>query len=145
MRGKTVCGNHDFYSFYTGDAAYGKDVYTVSMKLSKATDRKAHKNNPTTTAYEYNTGSTAINGAVITINGRYPESGRALNTLSTSLVHVMLGNGVALFEGMSVELATDDELLIEPHESYAFEGNMTILYVATPAWTAEQAEHISVN
>lgn len=100
-----------------------------------------HKNSATTTAYEYDTGSSVINGALITIAGRYPESGWALNTHSTSLIHVTKGGGVALFDRNSIDLASDDELLIEPDEKYAFEGDMTILYVATPAWTTDQAEH----
>lgn len=55
----------------------------------------------------------------------------------------MSGQGSITVDGNNVLLRKDDQLLIEVGEKYMFEGVLQILYVATPAWTPEQAEHVA--
>ncbi len=100
------------------------------------------RNSETTVAHEYELGSHAMNAAVIEIEGRYPLDGWASNNTTTSLIYVISGQGSAIIDGHEVVLYKDDQLLIEVGEKYAFDGNLHILYVASPAWTADQAEHI---
>lgn len=97
------------------------------MKLVAAADRMTYKSSDSTTAYEYDTSNDAINGAVIEINGRYPVTGWVLNTVSTSLVHVLEGSGTAVFDEATVDLGPDDQLLIEVNEKYVFEGDLNFI------------------
>jgi mannose-6-phosphate isomerase-like protein (cupin superfamily) len=111
------------------------------MKFIPASERTSYKVTDSVVSYEYVL-SEELNAAPIEISGRYPAVGWALNTACTSLVHILKGNGVVTFEGSAVAVSQNDQLLIEMGEKYAFEGNdLEILYIATPAWTPEQAQN----
>lgn len=90
-------------------------------------------------------GDTTINDAKITIKGRYPMSGYAVNDISTALVSVESGSGsITVKESNPQELKEGDRLLIKPGEPYAFYAHdaLSIRYIATPAWTLSQARII---
>lgn len=111
------------------------------MKLVLNNNSTAHQNSATCTAYEYNTGEPAINGARITLTGRYPETGTAFNTVSKELVYVLQGEGRAIVQGQPMALAPGDQLLIEPNETYYFDGTMELFIACTPAWKPEQHQY----
>lgn len=93
------------------------------------------------TAYEYPMPRAALNLARIAIHGRYPETGFTSNTTSDSIVYVLHGTGRATTkDGSSTALNEGDQLHITPNEPYYFEGNLEILYAASPQWTPEQAK-----
>lgn len=83
-----------------------------------------------------------MNAAVIELSGRYPDEGWALNTACTSLVHIVKGKGTVSTGRRTEELSADDQILLMPNEKYFFDGTMKLLYIASPAWTPEQAEHV---
>lgn len=94
----------------------------------------------TVTAWEYSMPSAALNLARIAIAGRYPESGFTCNTEADSVVHVLNGTGIIATKGnSSTQLNEGDQIHIPPKEPYYFEGNLEIMYAATPPWTPEQA------
>jgi hypothetical protein len=112
------------------------------VKVLKKTDAIRHENTSSCVAYEYNQPTNELDAAVITLSGRYPENGWVLNTACTSLVHVVSGRGHVYFAGSEVELAEDHQVLIERGEKYALEGEMKLLFIASPKWTPEQAKSI---
>ena len=112
------------------------------MEARKKMDALKHENSPACVAFEYGMSTDKIDSAVIELNGRYPESGWALNTACTALVHVIRGAGRARSEVGDVVLKEDDQLLIHPNEKYALEGHMKLLFSASPAWSPEQARTI---
>lgn len=108
------------------------------MKFVPNNNSTAHQNSATCIAYEYDTNEPAINGARIVLAGRYPETGMAFNTVSKELVYVLQGEGQATIGGHTTALASGDQLLIEPNETYWFDGTMELFIACTPAWRPEQ-------
>jgi len=99
--------------------------------------------NGTVTSWEYEMHNAQLNVAPISIKGRYPESGYTSNAVSDSIIHVVSGAGIlALNNGTTVELAANDQVHLAVYDAYYFEGNLDIIYAASPAWTPEQTEHI---
>ena len=99
--------------------------------------------NGAVTSWEYEMENAKLNVAPISINGRYPETGYTSNVISDSIVHIIDGVGIlATSNGISVELVKNDQVHLAIGDAYYFEGNLEILYAATPAWTPQQTEHI---
>jgi hypothetical protein len=89
--------------------------------------------------------SDIMNDAEITITGRYPAEGYAVNDISTALVSIESGSGIVTIKGSEPQkLEAGDRQLIKPGEPYFFMamGELAIRYIATPAWTAEQSRVI---
>lgn len=112
------------------------------MEVRKKIDALRHENSPACIALEYDMPTDKIDSAVIELNGRYPESGWALNTACTALIHVIRGEGRVYREAGDIALEEDDQLLIRPNEKYALEGEMKLLFSASPAWSPGQARTI---
>ena len=113
------------------------------MNIRRNSEATAHKNTEACVAYEYPMPTDALNAAVIELSGRYPDEGWIANSAVTSLVHVVHGNGTITNKQGVTDLAAGDQVLIAPEEKYFFDGSMKLLYVATPAWTPEQAKYTS--
>jgi len=101
-----------------------------------------HQNSPNCDVREFGNIS-AIDGADITINGRYPEEGHSVNEISSFVVRVLSGTGMLVTRDGHGELAAGDVAFVERGEAYYFEGKNLILFMAsTPAWTLEQYSNI---
>lgn len=110
------------------------------MNILNKTDAVRHDNSVVCVAYEYDQPTDAVDAAAIELSGRYPETGWAINTKCTSLVHVISGRGHAYFANNKSEMSEDSQVLIEKNEEYALEGEMKLLFIASPKWTPEQAQ-----
>ena len=98
--------------------------------------------NATVTSWEYEMKNAALNVAPISIRGRYPANGFTSNLESDAIVHVVDGSGIiGLKDGSSVVLAKNDQLHLAVGDTYYFEGNLEVIYAASPIWTPEQTEH----
>lgn len=99
--------------------------------------------NGAVTSWEYEMKQANLNVAPILIEGRYPEAGYTSNVLCDSIVHVVSGMGIlATNDGTVVELSRNVQVHLAVGDAYYFEGDLEILYAATPAWTPEQTQHI---
>ena len=99
--------------------------------------------NGAVTAWEYEMQDARLNVARIEVNGRYPESGFTRNLEVDAVVHIVDGAGIiGLIDGSATGLAKNDQVYIAKGEAYYFEGDMEILYAATPKWTPAQTEHV---
>lgn len=112
------------------------------MKLVKKDERVEFKNSDACTAYEYPFEDGDINGAVITLAGRYPDAGRVRNNACKELVYIIHGSGKVVVEGNDTPLTTGDMILLLPGEKYYFEGELEMLMPCTPAWYPEQHEEV---
>lgn len=93
------------------------------------------------TSWEYVTGSNKMNVARIKISGRYPETGYTINKEVDSIVHVISGKGAfGKLNENAIIIGAHDQVYIEKGEAYYFEGELEIIYCATPAWTPKQTE-----
>jgi mannose-6-phosphate isomerase class I len=110
------------------------------MEVRKKREAKKEKNSAACVAYEYALPTDTLDMARIELGGRYPETGWAVNTVCTSLVYVSRGKGTVTSQGVTHHLAEGDQVLVLPHEPYAFDGMMELLFAATPAWSPMQAK-----
>lgn len=114
------------------------------MQFIKKEDAPEHKNSPACTAVEYAfKNEAAINIATIHLNGRYPETGYALNKVVKELMYVVRGSGSLTTAKQHTPLNEGDAVLIQPTEAYYLQGEMTLIIPSTPAWYAEQHTNIS--
>lgn len=90
-------------------------------------------------ATEYEFGDADINVAHITLSGRYPDSGWAVNTVSKECCYITRGSGTLTVEDSVFELEEGDACIIEAGERYFWEADMTLVIASTPPWTKEQA------
>jgi len=112
------------------------------MKVIHRNQTEEFKNSDVCIATEYPLGDRAINGAVIKLNGRYPDEGRVVNLKCKELAYIINGSGKIVVEDKEIKLGKGDLLLIEPGERYFWEGNLTMFVPCTPAWYPEQHKEV---
>lgn len=102
------------------------------MRIVKESGKFTINPTLTTTIHEFDTQNDQISGAVAEINGRYPESGFALNEESKELVYVISGNGKLITVDQETELSKGDVIFLDSQEKFAWLGNMVIFMATTP-------------
>lgn len=112
------------------------------MKIIKKDQAEVHKNSNACVAIEYPLGDKDINGAVIELNGRYPDKGRTVNLECKELAYIIKGSGRLVVESKEIELNEGDLVLIEAGEKYYWEGSFTMFVSCTPAWYLEQHREV---
>jgi mannose-6-phosphate isomerase-like protein (cupin superfamily) len=108
------------------------------MEYVKNKDAVKHANSPNCTAYEYPMKNSEINIGVVEIKHRYPDEGYAMNHKCTEMGYVLKGSGRLVTETHEVMLSSGDVILIPHGEKYYWEGDLTIVVSATPAWYPAQ-------
>ncbi|MCK5084230.1 MAG: cupin domain-containing protein [Candidatus Pacebacteria bacterium] len=112
------------------------------MKIIHKDQTKVYKNSDACTAIEYPLGDKDINGAVIELDGRYPDRGRTVNLVCKEMAYIIKGFGKLVIEDKETELREGDLVLIEVGEKFFWEGNMRIFMPCTPAWYPEQHKEV---
>ncbi len=89
--------------------------------------------------------TTAANVAEISLTGRYPEAGFALNKQSEMIVRILEGSTVFQCEDEEVFLPTGSTILVETNKAYCWipEEFVKLYVVSTPPWTPEQHQNIT--
>jgi len=108
------------------------------MKIIKKSEVIKFEHGQTCVAREYPLNDRDINVAIIELNGRYPEKGRAMNEISKELAYVASGSGKVVIEGVETEVNEGDMVLVHPGEKFFWQGKMKLFMPCTPAWTQEQ-------
>lgn len=93
-------------------------------------------------SYEYPLPDKDINIAVVSLRGRYPEQGFVVNSVCTELVYIVAGQGTVVVGGEPLGVSEGDVVLIKPGQQYFWQGTVTMLISATPAWYSEQHKKI---
>src|SRR3989344_4202330 len=112
------------------------------MKVVKKGQTKEYKNSETCIATEYPLENKEVNGAVISLDGRYPEGGRVVNLKCKELAYVIKGSGKVVVDGIDVLVYEGDLVLIEAGEKYYWEGNLQMFVPCVPAWSPEQHKEV---
>ena len=110
------------------------------MEYVQLQDAVKHANSANCTVYEYLMTNSEINIGVAEINGRYPEQGFAFNHKCSEMGYILKGTGKLITDTKEVTLSTGDVVYIPPREKYYWEGLITVIISATPAWYPEQHE-----
>ena len=108
------------------------------MKIVRKQDAERHTNSEQCTAFEYPLGDKDINGAVIELNGNYPEKGQAVNVECKELAYIVSGSGKLIMDDEVVDFSAGDLIFIDKGEKYRWEGAATMFMPCVPAWYPEQ-------
>lgn len=95
------------------------------------------------TVYEYAMESGEMNIGVAEIRGRYPEAGYAVNQECCEMGYVLRGSGRLVTEEREVVLGEGDVVSLPRGEKYYWEGELTVVLPAAPAW--HPAQHAIVE
>lgn len=112
------------------------------MKIIHKNQTKIFKNSESCTAIEYPLGDKDINGAIIELDGRYPEKGRAVNTVCKELAYIIDGQGIISTEGTEIKISKGDLIFLEPGEKYFWKGKLVMFIPCSPAWYPDQHKEI---
>ena len=112
------------------------------MKISLEQAREKHPV-PSTTIWEYDLPSEVLSFAKAHINGRYPESGRVMNSGCEEIYYVNHGSGIVHSEFGDYEIKEGDLYHFKKGEKYWTEGhNLELILANSPKWTPEQAKSV---
>jgi mannose-6-phosphate isomerase-like protein (cupin superfamily) len=112
------------------------------MKIVHQEQIEKIKNGKNCIAIEYPLGDTDINGAIIELTGREPDTGRAMNVECKELAYIINGSGKVVINDQVIDLKQGDLVLIEPGEKFFWEGNMTMFMPCAPAWHPGQYKKV---
>ena len=112
------------------------------MNIALKKNRKTIQVGESMTAYEYPVMDKKIHGAVVVLNGRYPEKGSVGNEKCTEIGYVIKGSGKLVVEDKEILFEEGDQLLIESGEKYFWNGKATIFMPCAPAWYPEQHREV---
>lgn len=107
--------------------------------LIKRDQTKKVDNSSTCTVWEYDYPSRNSSFGTSLINGRYPESGKVLNTECEELYFVISGSGTVHTPKGDFDIEQGDLYYFEANEPYWVEGNnLFITLFNSPKWSMEQ-------
>jgi mannose-6-phosphate isomerase-like protein (cupin superfamily) len=112
------------------------------MKIVRKNQTKKYKNSDVCSAIEFPLGDKDINGAVIKLNGRYPEKDKVVNLKCKELAYIIQGSGKIVFGNTEIKFNEGDLLLIEPGEAYYWVGDCEMFVPCAPAWYPEQHKEV---
>ena len=108
------------------------------METIRKNQTKKIKNNNNCLAIEYPLKNKKISGAIIKLNGRYPNEGRICNLKCSELFYVIDGSGFIGIEGKKNKISKGDLIFIELKEKYFWKGKMEMFVASVPAWNLKQ-------
>jgi len=100
-------------------------------------------NAPNCVVNEYNFKSKTLGLATARINGRYPDSGKALNTECDQIYYVISGSGTIHHEAGSFEVEQGDAFFFEKGKWYWIEGKeLFVALPSAPTWFFDQYKEL---
>ncbi len=118
------------------------------MKYVSKSQAQKVSNGPTASVLEYLTDDPDIDGAVATVNGRYPASGGfVVNEACKELLYVLSGSSKLFTKETSIELNPGDQVLIDQGELFRYEPaqDLVLFAACTPARQPEQHKEVAGN
>lgn len=112
------------------------------MKIVKASQAISFKNAENCYGREASFEGAPMNGALITVNGRYPEEGYITNEVCAELAFVVCGSGKLGTPNELVSFELHDSLFLAPGEKFYWEGDFDIYTICNPAFYPEQHKEI---
>ncbi|MBT3816858.1 MAG: hypothetical protein HOE80_04725 [Candidatus Magasanikbacteria bacterium] len=105
------------------------------IKKSQAEEKKM----PTCTVSEYQFSSKDLGVALVNMHGRYPETGKAMNTICDMIYHITSGTGTIHTEKDSFKVEKGDSYFFDKNTWYWIEANnLEVCLTTAPNWYVEQ-------
>ena len=113
------------------------------MRKVAISDSVKFENSPVCFGYEASFEDAPMNGALITVSGRYPDTGYVMNEVCSELAFVVRGSGKVCTATETIEFGLHDTVLLQPGEKFYWQGDFDIYTVCTPAFYPEQHKEVS--
>ena len=113
------------------------------MKIVKKSQTNEFKNSEKCIAIEYPLADKDISGAIIKLNGRYPEKGKVVNTICKELAYIIKGSGKIDVGDNIQDVNEGDLVLIHPNDEYYWEGDLVMFVPSIPAWYPQQHKEVT--
>lgn len=108
------------------------------MKVIRKDQTKKVANSKTCRAFVYSLEDKDVSGAIIKLDGRYPDKGKVINLVCKELAYVVKGKGIVCVSGKKVKIKTGDLILINPKEKFFWQGKLTMFISCTPPFNTKQ-------
>lgn len=108
------------------------------MKVISRKRAKEYSNSANCNGFEFDLGDKNLDGAVVTVNGRYPDKGRAINEECKEIAYIIDGSGQVVIEEKPFDIRKEDLIVIDKGERYYWDGNFKLFVYYSPAWSPEQ-------
>ena len=109
------------------------------MKVLSKSKAVPFTNSDSCVGFEFPFGDKALNIALVTVDGRYPDSGHLVNEVCKEMAYVVSGSGQVGVDDEVHELALGDAVLIEPGERFYWLGEkLKLLMPCAPAFYPDQ-------
>lgn len=113
------------------------------MKVIKSSEKVPFSNSSTCSGYSYGFGDAALDIAIVTVDGRYPERGSLVNEVCKEIGYVLSGTGTVGVGSETRELEPGDAVMIQPGEHFYWQGNgLTMLMPCSPAFDPKQHKEV---
>jgi mannose-6-phosphate isomerase class I len=110
--------------------------------VSKANTAEAFENSPVCKGVSFPGTGRDIDGAYITVSGRYPDAGYLTNEISKEIVYVTKGSGSLFSKDTVYEFQAGDVVFIDANDVFAWEGNFEGFFATTPAFNPAQHKEV---
>jgi mannose-6-phosphate isomerase-like protein (cupin superfamily) len=108
------------------------------MKVIKKEQASEYTNGPNCSGYEFDLGDKNLDGAFVSVAGRFPENGRVVNEECREIAYVLEGNGKIVINDQEFEIASGSLIVIEKGEKFFWAGDFKLFVYCSPAWFPEQ-------
>jgi len=113
------------------------------MRVISKTDVTPFSNSPTCSGFAFEFGDKDLDIAVVTVDGRYPETGHLTNKVCKEIAYVLSGNGSVGVDNVVHELHPGDAVMILPGERFFWQGEkLKMLMPCNPAFYPEQHKEV---
>lgn len=116
----------------------------ISMTVVRSNTTESFENSKACKGYSFPNTGNEINGAIISVAGRYPVTGFLVNEVCKELVYITKGSGKLTLTGESQTFNKGDVVYIENGEKFAWEGDFEGFFVCTPTFYPEQHKEVAV-
>ena len=112
------------------------------MIVSRLNDATSFENSPECSGLSYQGTGNDIDGAVIRVKARYPETGFLMNEASKELVYIISGSGQLIGRDSSTDFVAGDVIFINNREEFAWDGTFEGFFATTPKFDPAQHKEI---
>jgi len=112
------------------------------MKILKREQANEYSNSENCKGFEFDLGDSNLDGAVVSVVGKYPDNGQVVNLDCKEIVYVIEGSGKVIIEGQPCEIKSEDMIVVEKGEKFYWEGTFKLFIYCTPAWNKDQHKHV---
>jgi mannose-6-phosphate isomerase-like protein (cupin superfamily) len=114
------------------------------MRVIKRSETVSFSNSSTCSGFEFPFEDKNLNIAVVTVDGRYPDTGHLINEVCEEIAYALNGSDCIGVDDTIYDLSPGDAVMVQPGERFFWQGDkLQMLMPCSPAFYPEQHKEIS--